>query len=432
MPRRQYYLLATIAVGLLTTLFFLAMEKTASSSSSHDPASEPARIGAEEAVARSDDGVLALHLVAPRGIYLFGRQRLEVEASLTSSDQVKTLDFFVDGALRKTLAEPPFVLEVDFGEEIRSHSILVTAQTREGRAAKLSWISRSASLQTRAEVSLVTLPVTVLGRDGRWVDNLSLSDFSLLEDGVPQNLVHFDREPTPASIAVALDASESMRDTLWSAQKAANDFIASLPSFYKVCVIGFSDSVQVARDFSYDRRGLAYAVSGLKPAGETALYDALRAASQQLAPRPDRRVVVLFTDGGESLYTDDQKGRDRLAGSLLAAREAGVTFYTIAFGPHAANELLRRIAEETGGEFYDSRDPSALRSIFASIAESLNHQYTLSYYPTRLLSEGGWRSVSVSVKRDGVSVRARPGYLAAPTSTAPATQPPPSDPPSVR
>ena len=336
-----------------------------------------------------------------------------MEVSLPSGDAIKTLDFFLDGALRKTLSAPPFVLEESFGDEIRSHSLLVTAQTRDGRAAKLSWISRSASLQSRVEVSLVTVAVAVLDRHERFRDGLGLSDFTLAEDGVPQTLVHFDRDPTPASIAVALDASESMQGTLWSAQKAANEFIASLPSFYKVCVIGFNDSVRVARDFTFDRRGLAFAVSSLKPTGGTALYDTLRSVTTQLGTRPDRRIAVLFTDGGESIYSDDAAGRGRLSESLQMAKEGGVTFYTIAFGPHAATGLLHQIAEETGGGFYDSRDPSALKSIFESIAESLNHQYSLSYYPTRPLSEGGWRSVTVSVKASGVTLRTRPGYSAA-------------------
>ncbi|MCI0410704.1 MAG: VWA domain-containing protein, partial [Acidobacteria bacterium] len=150
-----------------------------------------------------------------------------------------------------------------------------------------------------------------------------------------------------------------------------------------------------------------------KPAGGTALYDTLEAATRQLAGRPDRRIAVLFTDGGESLYTDDQAGRARLSQSLQMAREAGVTFYTIAFGPHSAAGLLQRIAEETGGAFYDSRDPSALSSIFESIGHTLNHQYALSYYPSRPLAEGGWRSVTIQVRDPGASVRARPGYLAA-------------------
>jgi len=411
MPSRQHYLLLTIALALLTTLAFLAMERSAVSSPAGPTlASEDAP--AEPAVARSEDGFLVLRLLSPRGPYLFGRQRVEVEVQLPSEDQVKTLDFFLDGGLRKTLSVPPFATDEDFGDEIRSHSLLITVQTLEGRVARLSWVSRPASLQARVEVSLVTVNVSVLDPGGGFVDGLGLSDFTLLEDGVPQTLVHFDREPTPASIAVALDASESMQATLWSAQKAANDFIASLPAYYKVCVIGFSDSVQVAREFTFDRRDLAYAVSSLRPAGGTALYDSLRTAVQQLSGRPDRRIAVLFTDGGESVTTDDGAGRARLAETLQLAREAGVTFYNIAFGPRAATTQLRRIAEETGGAFYDSRDPGALRSTFRDISKSLNHQYALSYYPTHPISEGGWRTITVHVQAPGASLRVRPGYLA--------------------
>ena len=410
MPRRQHLLLFSIAVGLLTTLAFLTLERTASSSSVSGL--DPAGIPSEPLVARSDDGTLVLRLLSPEGPYLFGKQRVELEVSLPSGDAVKNLDIFLDGGLRKAFTAPPYTLDEDFGEEIRAHSLLVTVQTREDRAARLSWISRPASLQSRVEVSLVTVNVAVLNPDGRYLDGLSLSDFILMEDGVPQTLVHFDRDPTPASIAVALDSSESMQGTLWSAQKAANDFIASLPPFYKICVIGFSDSVRVAREFTYDRRGLSYAVSSLKPAGGTALFDTLEAVTHQLAGRPDRRVAVLFTDGGESLVTDDQASRTRLSRSLQMAREAGVTFYTIAFGPHSAAGLLQRIAEETGGASYDSRDPTALGSIFDKVGQTLNHQYTLSYYPSRPLSEGGWRNVTIQVRAPGATVRARPGYLA--------------------
>jgi len=410
MARRQHLLLFSIAIGLLATLAFLALERNASSSS--DASLDSAGSSSEPLVSRSDDGTVTLRLLSPTGPYLFGKQRVELEVSVPSGDDVKNLDIFLDGGLRKAFSEPPYVLDEDFGEEIRSHSLLVTVETSEDRAARLSWISRSASLQGHVEVSLVTVNVAVMAPGGRFLDGLSLSDFTLMEDGVPQTLVHFDQEPTPASIALALDSSESMQGTLWSAQKSANDFIASLPSYYKVCVIGFSDSVRVARDFTYDRRDLSYAVSSLKPAGGTALYDTIEAATRQLASRPDRKVAVLFTDGGESLVKDDQAGKARLDQSLQMAREAGVTFYTVAFGPHSAAGLLQRIAAETGGASYDSRDASSLRSIFENIGQSLNHQYTLSYYPTRPISEGGWRNITIQVRAPGATVRARPGYMA--------------------
>ncbi|HMC82414.1 MAG TPA: VWA domain-containing protein, partial [Candidatus Polarisedimenticolia bacterium] len=313
----------------------------------------------------------------------------------------------------RTATRPPYQLDVNLGDEIMRHTLLILGQTEEGRSARLSRVTRAASLQARVEVGLVTIPVSVVDAKGRFVEGLALSDFTLLEEDQPQTLVHFDRDPTPVSLAVALDASDSMKGTLWSAQKAANDFIASLPSFYKVCVIGFNDTVTLERDFTFDRRGLAYAVNHLKPAGRTALYDTLRAAAAQLKGRGDRRVAVIFTDGGETMYGDDEKGRKRLEDSLQQAREAGVTFYTIAFGPEAAADLLRKIAEGTGGGFYDSRDSAALPTIYRRIGDDLVHQYSLSYYPSHPLSEGGWRQIAVRVDRGDVTVRARPGYLAA-------------------
>ena len=410
---RQRYFLGSFGFALLA--LFLALGIGIFASPPADPdgtdvAETETPFG--ESVARSDDGAFTIRLLSPRGAYLFGRQRIQVEVEVPGGDQVKTLDFFVDGRLRRTATGPPYELEADFGDEIERHTLLILGQTREGRAVRLSRVSRAASLQARVEVSLVTVPVSVMDRNGKFVEGLGLSDFTLLEDDQPQTVVHFDRDPTPVSLAVALDSSESMKGTLWSAQKAANDFIASLPSFYKVCVIGFSDSVTLEKDFTFDRRGLAFAVNRLKPAGRTALYDTLRAAGAQLRGRGDRRVAVIFTDGGETVFGDDEAGKERLEQSLQMAREAGVAFFTIAFGPQAASDLLRRIAEETGGAFFDSRDPRALPSIYRRIGEDLVHQYTLSYYPSRPVSQGGWRRLSVHVGRSDVSVRARPGYLA--------------------
>jgi VWFA-related protein len=413
---RQRYFLGSFGFALVALFLALGIGSFASAPPPAEGGSSP---GTEtempdgETLARSDDGAFTMKLLTPRGSYLFGRQRIRVDVEVPSGDPVKTLDFFVDGRLRRTATQPPFELEVDFGDEIERHTLLILGQTLGGRAARLSRVSRAASLQTKVEVSLVTVPVSVLDSKGRFVEGLELSDFTLQEEDQPQTLVHFDRDPTPVSLAVALDASDSMKGTLWSAQKAANDFIASLPSFFKVCVIGFSDSVTLERDFTFDRRGLALAVNNLKPAGRTALYDTLRAAGAQLRGRGDRRVAVIFTDGGETVYGDDDAGRKHLDDSLQTAREAGVTFYTIAFGPQSASDLLRRIASDTGGAFYDSRDPAALPSIYRHISEDLIHQYTLSYYPSRPVSQGGWRRIAVRVNRSEVTVRARPGYLAA-------------------
>jgi VWFA-related protein len=414
MLRRPEFL-GPFGFALFALLFALGPGNARFAAASRVASGEEATAGAAagQVVARSDDGAFVLRLLAPRSPYLFGRQRIEVEADVPAGDAVKSIDFFVDGHLRLTATAPPYRCDADFGEEIERHTILVLGATRQGRFARLSHVSRSARLGTHVEVGLVTIPVTVTDARGRFVENLGLSDFTLLEDDAPQQIVHFDREPTPVSLVIALDASESMKGTLWSAQKAANDFIATLPSFYKVSVVGFSDAVTLAQDFTFDRRGLAHAVNRLKPSGRTALFDTIRAAAAQLRDRNDRRVAVVFTDGGETVFGDDEAGRLRLDESIRMAREAGVTFFTIGFGPEAATALLRRIAEETGGESFDSSDPGALRAIYLRIAETLDSQYTLSYYPTRPIREGGWRSVTIRVDSPEVRVRSRPGYLAA-------------------
>ena len=225
---RQRYFLGSLGLALLALSFALGFGSLASTSqapSDNAPADPAKELANGETVARSDDGAFVVRLLSPRGPYLFGRQRIEVSAKVPPGDRVKTLDFFVDGRLRRTLTGAPFALEVDFGDEIERHTLLVLAQTYEGRAARLSRVSRSSSLQTRVEVSLVTVPVSVVDREGRFVEGLGLSDFTLQEDGRTQAVVHFDRDPTPVSLAVALDSSDSMKGTFWSVRKAANDFI---------------------------------------------------------------------------------------------------------------------------------------------------------------------------------------------------------------
>src|SRR5258705_11305848 len=102
MARRQHLLLFSIAIGLLSTLAFLALERNASSSpgASLDSAGSPS----EPLVARSDDGSVTLRLLSPTGPYLFGKQHMELEVSVPSGDDVKNLDIFLDGGLRKAVS----------------------------------------------------------------------------------------------------------------------------------------------------------------------------------------------------------------------------------------------------------------------------------------------------------------------------------------
>ncbi|MBI4161769.1 MAG: VWA domain-containing protein, partial [Acidobacteria bacterium] len=199
---------------------------------------------------------------------------------------------------------------------------------------------------------------------------------------------------------------------LWGVQKAASDFLKALPDGYQVSVLGFNDEVFLAQDFTAAPRPLLYAVHQLRVEGETALFDAVRAASLHLRGRPERRAVVLFTDGQESIYGRDAEGEAKLREALDAANLAEATFFAIGYGGGLAADLLERIAADTGGKFFPAGPKLDLGRVYAEIASTLGSQYTLAYYPDPPPPPGEWRSLEVRVNRDGAAVRARRGYWA--------------------
>jgi VWFA-related protein len=151
------------------------------------------------------------------------------------------------------------------------------------------------------------------------------------------------------------------------------------------------------------------AIAALRVEGEnTALYDALAAAAHHLEKREEGRVAVLFTDGTETVHSQDE-AEERLSSAIAGAAKKDVTVYTVAFGPRAAAWVLERIAAETGGEAFKAASEKELTNAFGSIAESVGSRYLLGY---RQPSGGsaGFRRIEVKVSRPDVKVVARRGY----------------------
>ena len=138
---RQRCFLGPLGLALLALSFVLGIgsfASTAQAPSDKTPPPAANEIANGETVARSEDGAFVVRLLSPRGPYLFGHQRIEVAVEVPPGDRVKTIDFFVDGRLRRTATGAPFALEADFGDEIERHTLLILGQTLGGRAARLS------------------------------------------------------------------------------------------------------------------------------------------------------------------------------------------------------------------------------------------------------------------------------------------------------
>jgi Ca-activated chloride channel family protein len=270
-----------------------------------------------------------------------------------------------------------------------------------------------------ADVEMVRLDVTVVDRDGRFVTNLTESDFEVYEEGRRQPMSTFLREELPVSLVLLVDASISVADRMPLAQAATVRFVTMLRPEDDVRVTEFNDRVTVLQESTADRGALRTAIARITAGGATALYNALYATLRNLPPafaggKQRRRVIVLLSDGEDtaSLVWEEQ------VLELVRRREA--TVHVIALRPEdeGANRsarLLRRLSQESGGEVHQPGSIRALDSVYARIGEELRSQYTVGYISTDATHDGRWRNIELRVKgRKDLQVRHRTGYYAVP------------------
>ena len=275
----------------------------------------------------------------------------------------------------------------------------------------------------RAGVELVRLTVTVTDATRRYVSTLGRDDFVVMENGVPQTLTFFARTNIPLALALLIDSSASMEQSLHTAQEAAVGFAQRLSPADMATVIDFDSRVQIAREFTRARDELEQAIRATQAGGSTSLYNAVYIALRELSRRfpfeeadaPRRRAIIVLSDGEDtsSLVTFEEV--------LDAAARSDTVIYTIGLtdrgsggtGPGRDGEfVLRRLAQQTGGRAFFPTDVKDLAMIYSDIGNELASQYSLAYESGSGNSDGKWRSIAVRVNRSDVSVRTRQGYYA--------------------
>ncbi|MCL2661199.1 MAG: VWA domain-containing protein [Acidobacteriaceae bacterium] len=274
-------------------------------------------------------------------------------------------------------------------------------------------------VQTR----LVNVPVNVVDEHGAPVNGLHNEDFELLEDGKPQTVSYFEKESsTPLSIVLAIDASESVLRDERLEKMAAKKFIeALLREQDELALMEFSDTVREITSFTNQIRQIEAGLNNLRHGDETALFDAVYLASDQLATTKNdagrRRVLVLITDG------EDTRHKTRYGQALEQAQRAGAMIYSIIIVPIAADagrsvggeHALIQLSNDTGGKFYYVVDRTDLEPAFAHVSDDLRTQYVLGYYAPQGARDS-FRRITVRLKnpelRDKYQIRSRSGYYA--------------------
>ncbi len=253
----------------------------------------------------------------------------------------------------------------------------------------------------KVDVKLVNVFVTVTDASGSPVANLQKENFLLKEDGKEQKISIFSRESAlPLSIALAVDTSLSTRKDLplelISARKFAHAIVRPQDG---LALYKFSEEVSLMVPFTSDLKKIDAGIERERNGAATALYDAVFLGSQALSRRQGRKVMVVITDGGDTMSQVNYKE------ALRAAQEGEAIIYSIIIVPIEADagrdtggeHALIQISTDTGGKYYYAKSLGQLDDAFQKISDELRTQYLLAYYPSQRYSNSEFRQLKVDL-----------------------------------
>jgi Ca-activated chloride channel homolog len=267
----------------------------------------------------------------------------------------------------------------------------------------------------KSGTSIVPVLTTVTDSQGRLVPNLEQEEFTILDNGKPQPISFFQNETQPFTVVVMLDFSASMTANLDLLKQATEQFLLRLLPADKGQVGAFSDKIQFSGTFTNNRDSLIKDLSDLQFGNPTRLYDAIEASIDVLKDVDGRRIVLVFTDG------DDTASKRDMGDVLVKARETETMIYAIgleseiAIGPGRIQRTrpdrgLRKLADETGGGYFELKKTAELAPTFTRVAAELHSLYTIGFTPTAF--DNKEHKLEVKTKTPGQNARARKSYVA--------------------
>lgn len=280
----------------------------------------------------------------------------------------------------------------------------------------------------KIDTNLVVLRVTVNDQQGRAATSLKQEAFKIYEDGVEQQVGFFSAEESPVSWGLVLDRSGSMMEMMSDVYDAALHVIDEGTSRDETFIVTFNRKPELISDFMSDRHRLENSILGLRAEGETALFDAVDFALDQMKHAKNRKkVLVVVTDG------EDNASRLKFRELIERAEEEEVVIYTVGmFGEMGDSSgvlarllgrsggdgrtELKKLAEVTGGVSHFPKNVDQCKSVMREIAREVSQQYSLGYYPANKERDGKWRAIKIAVSQNGNSpklvARTRSGYYA--------------------
>lgn len=308
----------------------------------------------------------------------------------------------------------------------------------------------------RIETNLVTMPVSVLDRNGRFISGLQQKDFQIFENGIQQKIEYFQSVEQPFTVVLLIDVSPSTQYRIDEIQDAAITFVNQLRPNDRVIVIAFDQNVQVLSPLTNNRNVLKNAIRRADFGDGTSLYEAVDyVINQQLRRIEGRKAIVLFTDG-----VDTTSRRANFQNTVSQAEELDALIYPIRFNTaeymtgsgngggnsggnnqgggtlgailgtilggggkvqvgaggtrqeyEVGKRYLEELARKSGGRNFEADANNNLTAAFSGIAEELRRQYSVGYYPEKVGRKGERKQIRIRVMRPNLVIRAKNSYI---------------------
>jgi VWFA-related protein len=363
--------------------------------------------------AQAQERTSSIHITSPTGRSgLPGRVRIVARVT-TVGEAYPIVRFFVgDDLLAIDNDGPPYAVE--WTDENPFEARRIRVEMTDGESVVDDHVDlKPFEVVEATEVISIHVDASVRDAKGRHPANLTAADFQIFENGTAQRIDAVASEAVPTTFALLVDSSQSMARNIDFVRQSVLRLPALLRPEDSAIVAPFRNTITTVTGPTRDAVTLADAVTAIRSSGGTAILESLSAVATRFGDGPDRRAVVLVTDGYDELSTISV---DQVVGELKAAK---IVVYSVAVGGISGvsvkgERMLRFIAEQTGGRAFFPWNAKEMAEACAAIAEDAQHRYVVTYTPSNQRHDGDWRAIRLTTLDPAYTVVARDGYLSPP------------------
>ena len=370
-------------------------------------------LASDETLINAGPHRFAIRLVEPqRGKIYRQSVRAYAQVEVPEGERLDRVEIFLNETRLATLFQPPFEQPILLPKGLELAYVRSVAYLESGVQTEDVTFINAPDFIDELDVHFVELFTSVVDRKGQFVEDLTREDFTVLEDGEPQEVRRFEAvKDLPIHAGIVLDTSLSMIEELREVERAAYRFLETvLTPRDRAAVITFSDQPQLAVRFTNDKAVLAGGLASLTAEGETALYDSIVFALHYFSGLKGKRAIVLLTDG------EDSQSQYTYEDAIDFARRTGVAVYVIGLnlGSNAreVRMLMQRLANETGGDYYSVANSRQLAKVYETIQNELRSQYLIAYQSSQGSADADrFRKIELKLSRKGLEAKTLRGYF---------------------